>query len=277
MAQESARHPISFRNLWPYLMYFFITAPVAFLALPFAVVSEKRRKGLSPLLLLGLVGLFANLLLFLNYSTAVNWRYFLTGLPAIAPLSAHFLLRKLSPRFRRPYYALAACILAVLAFAIVFSIYIRPISREYIVRRAMSKEYRHALVHVPRDAVMISGSQTIAVTYWKAMGLGEWKTIGTGGGWPGDALVPQIDTYLNSGKRVFLDTDARWWLPCGWMRDEIPAIVGLRNHFAFRRVTETIYELRPLSDPSARDVPDLEKLLPENRPQDMEKCTPGRA
>ena len=34
---------------------------------------------------LAATGLFADLLLFLNYSTAVNWRYFLTGLPAIAP------------------------------------------------------------------------------------------------------------------------------------------------------------------------------------------------
>ena len=31
---------------------------------------------------------------------------------------------------------------------------------------------------------MISGAQTIAVIYWKAIGAGEWETIGTGGGWP---------------------------------------------------------------------------------------------
>ena len=277
MAQESARHPITIRNLWPYVTYFFISAPIAFLALPFAIANEKRLKGWSPLLLLALAGLFANLLLFLNYSTAVNWRYFLTGLPAFAPLSAHFLMRKLSRRLGNLNYALAAGTIAVLAFAVVFSIYIRPVSREYIVRRAMSKEYRYRLEHVPRDAVMISGSQTIAVTYWKAMGLGDWKTIGTGGGWPGDDLVPQIKGYLNSGKRVFLDSDPRWWLPCGWQRDEIPSIVDLKNHFAFRRVTDRIYELRPLNDPTARDNPELDSLLPENRPQDMKKCTPGRA
>ena len=276
MAQESARHPITIRNLWPYVMYFFISAPVAFLALPFALVSEKRLKGWSPLFLLAAVGVFANLLLFLNYSTAVNWRYFLTGLPAFAPLSAHFLLRRLSAKFRLNT-ALGVCALAVVAFGVVFSIYIRPVSREYIVRRAMSKDYKNQLVNVPRDAVMISGAQTIAVTYWKAMGLGEWKTIGTGGGWPGDALVSQIEEYLASGKRVFLDADPRWWLPCGWQRDEIPAIVGLQKQFAFRRVTETIYELRPPNDPTARDVPKLESLLPENRPEDMKKCTPGRA
>jgi dolichyl-phosphate-mannose-protein mannosyltransferase len=277
MAQESARHPITLRNLWPYIMYFFISAPLAFLALPFAIRNEKRLNGTSPLLLLGVIGLFANLVLFLNYSTSVNWRYFLTGLPAFVPLSAHFLLRKLGPRLRGTNYALAACIGAVCVFAIVFGIYIRPVSREYIVRRALSKQYRFQLQRVPRDAIMISGSQTIAVTYWKAMGLGDWKTIGTGGGWPGDRLVPQIEEYLIAGKRVFLDTDPRWWLPCGWQRDEIAAIVDLQNRFSFRRLTDTIYEVRPLSDPTAQDVPDLRRLLPENRPQDMKKCTPGRA
>jgi len=279
MAQESARHPITVRNLWPYVMYFFISAPVAFVAMPFAIISEKRAtrwRSVSPLLLLGLVGLFANLLLFLNYSTAVNWRYFLTGLPAIAPLSAHFLLRKLAPKVNGLNNALLVCALAVVTFAVVFGIYIRPVSREYIIRRAMSKEYRQQLTNVPRDAVMISGSQTIAVTYWKAMGLGDWKTIGTGGGWPGDQLIPEIRSYLNSGKRVFLDADPQWWLPCGWQRDEIPAIVDLQNHFAFRRVTETIYELRPLNEPDARDLPNLKSLLPENRPEDMKKCKRGR-
>jgi hypothetical protein len=279
MAQESARHPITIRNLWPYVMYFFISGPVAFVAMPFALISETRSTSWrrpSPLLLLSLVGLAANLLLFLNYSTAVNWRYFLTGLPAIAPLSAHFLLRKVTPKFQGQTKALIVCALAVVTFAIIFGIYIRPISREYIQRRALSKEYRHELIHVPRDAVMISGSQTIAVTYWKSMGLGEWKTIGTGGGWPGDQLIPEIQSYLASGRRVFLDAEPQWWLPCGWQRDEIFAIVDLENHFAFHRVTKTIYELRPLNDQSARDVPNLSRLLPENRPEDMKKCRRGR-
>jgi hypothetical protein len=48
---------------------------------------------MSPMLLLWLVAFFANLLLFFNYSTTVNWRYFLTGLPGIVPLGAFWLLR----------------------------------------------------------------------------------------------------------------------------------------------------------------------------------------
>jgi len=274
MRQETARHPVTLHNLWPYLGYFFVSAPIVFLSLPFAIRSEWRLRKLSPMLLLAATGLFANLVLFFNYSTAINWRYFLTGLPAMAPLCAHFLIRTLNQRVKNIRIAFAACVMTVLAFAVVFSLLIRPASRQFIERRAMSKEYRQQLATLPRDAVMISGSQTIAVTYWKAIGAGAWKTIGTGGGWPGDNLVPLIEEHLREGRRVFLDTDPRWWLPCGWQRDEIPAIVNLQQRFSFRRATDTIYELRPLGDTSATDSPNLERLLPENRPEDTKKCPP---
>jgi len=274
MRQETARHPVTLQNLKPYLAYFFVSAPLVFITLAFAIRHEWRERRLSPLLLLGLTGLFANLLLFLNYSTSVNWRYFLTGLPAIAPLSATFLIRILGRRFRSVRIAFVTSVVAVVALAVVFSLLIRPASRQFIERRAMSKEYRHRLEKLPRDAVMISGSQTIAVTYWKAIGAGEWQTIGTGGGWPGDNLVKVIENYLKDDRRAFLDTDPRWWLPCGWQRDEIPAIVGLEQRFGFRRITETIYEIRPRDDASATDRPNLEKLLPENRPEDTKKCPP---
>jgi hypothetical protein len=278
MRQETARHPVTLHNLQPYLAYFFVSAPLLLASLPFAlwnaIRNDWRVRKLSPLLLLAVVGLLADLLLYLNYSTAVNWRYFLTGLPAIAPLSANYLLRILTPRLRSARLAFAACVTVVLALAVVFSLLIRPASKQFIERRAMSKEYRHQLANVPRDAIMISGSQTIAVTYWKAIGAGEWKTIGTGGGWPGDELVPVIENHLKEGRRVFLDSDPRWWLPCGWQRDEIPAIVRLQESFSFRRVTDTIYEIRPRGEPGSSDSPNLERLLPENRPEDTKKCPP---
>jgi len=276
MRQESARHPVSISNVLPYLMYFFISAPLATLSLPFAATSEWRRHKLSPLLLVGLMGLFADLLLFLNYSTTINWRYFLAGLPAIAPLSADYLIRRITGKVGNARRALAACSAALIILAIILGVLIRPISKEFIARRAMSRDYRKQLVKLPQDAILISGSQTIAVTYWKAIGIGKWETIGTGGGWPGENLVPLIESYLAQGRRVFIDTDPRWWLPCGWQRDEIPAIVDLEKRFRFRRTTETIYEIRPMSDNTAGDNPNLQRLLPENRPEDTVKCPPGR-
>jgi MFS family permease len=276
MREESARHPVSLGNLVPYFLYYFISAPLVFLTLLFAPVLEWRKRGMTPILALWIAGFWANLLLFFNYSTTVNWRYFLTGLPAIVPLGAFWFLRVAERRFGNAQRAFVACSGAIMLMAVVLFIYMRPISFEFIERRAMSREYKHRLEQVPRDAVMISGAQTIAVNYWAAIADGDWKAIGTGGGWPGDRLFSTVENYLSAGRRVFIDADPRWWLPCGWQREEIPAIVSLEEHFSFRRVSETIYELRPRGDLTARDKPELKRLLPENRPEDTKKCPPAR-
>lgn len=276
MNEESARHPVALVNLRPYLLYFFISAPLLFLTLPFAPFHEWRRRRLSPVLALWLVALCANLALFFNYSTTINWRYFLTGMPGLLPLSAAWLVQFGEKKFGSRQRALSASVLVILLFGVIFFLAVRPISFEFIQRRAMSKQYKHRLESVPADAIMISGAQTVAVHYWAAVGEGSWTTIGTGGGWPGDKLFSTVQDHLAHGRRVFIDADPRWWLPCSWQRDEIPTIVELENHFSFRHVDDTIYEVRPLSDPAARDKPNLTRLLPENRPEDTKKCPPGR-
>jgi hypothetical protein len=276
MRDESARHPVVIGNLIPYVMYYFISAPLVFLTLLFAPILEWRKRGLSPLLLLWLVACFANTVLFFNYSTTVNWRYFLTGLPGLAPLGAFWLLHIAQKFLGGERRAVFACAVALGLLAVIFVLCVRPVNSEFIQRRAMSKDYRRRLEKVPLDAIMISGGQTIAVNYWASIGQGRWKTIGTGGGWPGDKLFWIVQNHLNHRRRVFIDTDPRWWLPCGWQRDEIPMIVELENHFSFRYAGETIYEISWKGDPTAQDDPNLRGLLPENRPEDTKKCPPGR-
>jgi hypothetical protein len=133
------------------------------------------------------------------------------------------------------------------------------------------------LQRVPRDAVLLAGGQTVAVTYWRGLGLGQWEAIGTGGGWPGERLVTLIENYLRDGRRVFLDADPDVWSPCGWQLEETRAISRLSARFRFRRFSESIYEIRPSDDESALDVPGLQKLLPENRPADLKKCAGQQA
>jgi Dolichyl-phosphate-mannose-protein mannosyltransferase len=276
MHEESSRHPVAISNLPTYIMFYFISAPLVFLTVLFAPYFEWRKRRLSPMLMLWLVAFWANLLLFFNYSTTVNWRYFLSGLPGLVPLGAFWLLRLARTKLGTERRALIACSSVIVLLATIFFLVMRPVSFEFIERRAMSKEYKHRLEKVPLDAIMISGAQTIAVNYWASIGEGRWKTIGTGGGWPGDKLFSIIQNHLNHRRRVFIDTDPRWWLPCGWQREEIPMIVELEKHFSFRQVDGTIYEISWMGDPTARDNPNLSRLLPENRPEDTKKCPPGR-
>lgn len=272
MNAEAARHPVTFRNLLPFLSFFFLTAPVLAARLPSALVKERRERGFSPLLALALVGLCADLLLFFNYSTAINIRYFLTGLPALAPLVADNLMRVQTAKLQDARRAFRGVALSIAFITVLMGAYAYLMGTEYQQKRLLTKDYLTRLELVPRDAVMLAGAQTVGVTYWRGVGMGEWLTIGTGAGWPGSQLQPSIENFLQSGKRVFLDADPRWWQPCGWQQQEIFGLLKIESQFHFRRVAENLYEIRPLNDSTAHDSPDLQRLSPENRPEETKKC-----
>jgi dolichyl-phosphate-mannose-protein mannosyltransferase len=270
--REAARHPIEFANLRPFLIYFFLASPLIFIALPFACWKEWRARGLTQLLTLALVGVCATAMLFLNYSTTINWRYFLTGLPGLAPLAGDYFLRIQTKRFGSEPRGFVSAVIGVALVTFFMGVLIQPKSNEYFNRLAQAKTYDAQLRLMPRDAVVIAGAQTVAVQYWRGIGLGEWDWIGVGAGWPQGQLESKIDEHLKAGRRVFVDTDPRWWLPCSWHVSEIEELAKIEPRFHFRLVAPTIYEIRPLEDQSARDQPHLENLLPEKRPEEVKRC-----
>jgi len=276
MRQESATHPVSIRNVWPFLVYVFVTSPMVLVSLPFAFRKEWRERGWSPLLLLAGVGVAVDLMLLLNYSTSIVWRYPFASMPALAPLAGDYLHRTLNARLRSSARALLVCGAVIILLVVLFGLYVRPISKQFVAWRTLSKTYNSQLARLPRDAVVMAGQQTVAINYWRGVGAGEWDVIGTGSGWPGPQLVPLITNYLNNGRRVFIDADTRWWFVCGWQREEIPEVVKLESQFHFRRVSDFIYEFRPPDDANASDSPNLKRLLPENRPEDVARCPLSR-
>jgi hypothetical protein len=260
--QESARHPVTLRNMGRLLHYFFIAAPLALISFPVAAFKEWRERGFSPLLLLSVIGLLANLSLIIHYSVVLNGRYLLTGAPAIAPLAADFFMRTETLKRKSARLAFVVVLLGLFFTATIFGLYSWPAGSGYIRQRALAKDYRAQLSLVPPDGVMISGGQTVAVTYWRGLGYGSWDIIGSGGTWPGEQLPQVIDDYLREGRRVFLDADPRWWADTGWQLSETRLLVQIEPRFRFRRISDTIYEIRPLSDMTASDRPDLQRLVP---------------
>ena len=272
MRVEAARHPFSPRNALAFVVYFFLAAPLVCVALPVAAVKEWRERRFSPTLALAAVGLCATLLLLLNYSTTINWRYFLTGLPALAPLVAAYFLRSQTVKLKDVRRAFLSVLVGVAFIALVLGFYLKPSRDKFTAQHAAGKEYRARLALVPPGAVMISGSQSIAVTYWREIGAGRWEAIGAGSGWPGGALVPVIEKHLDENRPVIIDADPRFWSPCGWQEAETREVAGLESRFRFRLISDTIYEIRPQTDAAARDTPNLKSLLPENRSAEVEKC-----
>jgi hypothetical protein len=272
MQSESARHPIGIGNLRPFFVYFFLAAPLVFVALPIAAWKEWRARGLTLMLVAAAVGLLATAMLFFNYSTTINWRYFLTGVPALAPLVGDYFVKSQTAKLKSERRGFVTAVLGVALVAGLMGLLIRPHGSEYFNRLALARTYDERLKLMPRDAVVIAGSQTIAVNYWRGIGAGAWDAIGVGAGWPQGKLDQTIADYLKSGRRVFLDTDPRWWQPCSWHVSEIVELEKIDRRFHFLRVAPTVFEVRPTDDPAAADDPHLESLLPENRPEEVHQC-----
>jgi 4-amino-4-deoxy-L-arabinose transferase-like glycosyltransferase len=267
MRAESALHPVRLANLAPFTKLFFIVAPVTVAVLPFALYREWRTRGWTPLLVMSLVGLFCNLMLLANYSTVINARYQLTGLPGFAPLSAAYLIGRWTARTRGGDDARRGFIYAcatVAACSLLIGSVVYGFTRQTLANHGMTKEYRARLAHLPPDAVVMAGGQTVSVNYYRGLGVGRWDVIGTGGGWPGAQLTQQIESHLRQGRRVFVDVDPRLWSMSGWHEQETRALVNLTESFRFRHYSKTFYELRPPHDPTADDDPNLRVLL--NKP-----------
>lgn len=264
MRMETAAHPISIANFGPLLSYFFVAAPLAFVAFPVAAWREWRTHRLSPLLAFALVGFAANIFMVVQYSVVINGRYLLTGLPAILPLVAVYFVRV--ERARNERTALTIITGSVFLITLVLDLLVYPMAEPTIRKHGYTKEYRARLAMLPKDnAVVIAGSGTVSVTFWRGVGVGNWEVIGTGGGWPGDKLNAVIEAHLRAGRRVFLDVDPRLWMARGWQRSETMAIANLGARFRFRHFYETIYELKPIDDETAHptfdDAPDFSQLL----------------
>src|SRR4029078_2108362 len=119
---EASRHPVGLANLKPFFIYFFLAAPLACLALPIALWKELRRRGWTLFLLRAAVGLFADALLFLNYSTIINWRYFLTGLPMLAPTAADYFIASQTEKLKSLRRGFITAIAGLTAVAVAMGI-----------------------------------------------------------------------------------------------------------------------------------------------------------
>ncbi|MDQ3908328.1 MAG: glycosyltransferase family 39 protein, partial [Acidobacteriota bacterium] len=167
MRAEESVHPVRLRNFAPLFFFFFVAAPLALVALPAAMFREWRARGFTPLLALACIGLFANLSLFTHYSTIINGRYLLTGLPGVAPLVAYYLVghgpRRSRDGARRAFRLVVAVVLVVAVF---FNAIFLASAWRTIRHHGITKEYRSRLALLPRDAVVMAGGQTVSVTYY---------------------------------------------------------------------------------------------------------------
>src|SRR5205085_2846822 len=107
----------------------------------------------------------------------------------------------------------------------------------------------------------------LLITHYSAIINGRYQLTGLPG------AIPLVAAYLlrrqrargadatRALRRVFIDTDARLWFTDNWRGQETHQLVALQARYHFRRIADTIYELRPLADQTAHDDPQLARLL----------------
>lgn len=271
---EAQRHPISLDNLAMLFRWFFLTSPLVFLLLPFATWWQWITARMSPVLLLGILGIVANLALISHYSMVLHGRYSLTGLPAIAPLVSIYMIHlfnrlgdKIHQKRRRLGFAIGAVLIIGVGILNTF-LFLIPSRPSNLICHQNWLNYKQRLDKIPHEnSVIMASDMTVAVNYWSGMGAGNWKVIGCGSGWPGnDKIVGVIEKYLATKQRVFIDTDPKLWRYDGWQSEETEAVKQLEKNFRFRHLSDTIYEISPSNDLSANDNPDLAVRLKRMEP-----------
>lgn len=160
------------------------------------------------LLLFGLCGLLANLVLLANHDLPVNPRYLLTGLLGLAAACGWCLAELLKQRPWRGALVLLGLI------ALTQATYLHEArelySAEWNARGALN--YVRKIEGLPWNAGFIVGLRTPLIHFFQGTGARPyWKAITPGAPWPDEKLDQAIDDYFFAGREVYVDFDPELW------------------------------------------------------------------
>jgi len=249
-AKEREVHPVTLRNLWFLAAYAYACSPAATLITPFTLTPKIKQlwanQRLRPLLLFGIFGLLADLVLLANHDLALNPRYLLTGLIGLAAVSGWCLAEWIKRRSR--WSAVAVAIVAMLTAMSLVGMrqYLR--GQEPVARAA--RDYITKLEGLPANAVFIVGSRTPLVNFYHTIGARpQWATIAPGSGWPDDQLGQVIDHYLAADRPIYVDFDENIW-PVG-MREHSREAAGLemiKRDYRLELAHDSLYRITRKTD-----------------------------
>lgn len=241
-AQEAKVHPVTIRNVEFLAKYALACSPVATLLAPFAFKPLLGRRDLRPLLIVGALGLLADLALLANWDLPVNPRYPLTGLLGLAAVSG-WLLAGLARR-RRRWVTLVFVALAALTAAGLVGM--RQYLRGQEPAQRSAREYFAKVEGLPADAVLIVGARTPLVSFYQGIGARPgWQTIASGSGWPDERLGEVIDGYLAAGRPVFVDFDPQLWASGTRERSrEAAGLEMIKREYELELIRDFLYRIR---------------------------------
>lgn len=207
-AQERKIHPVTIKNFGFLAQYAFHCSAAVAMLTPLALVWLISKRSLRPLLLLGLCGLLANLVLLANHDLAVNPRYLLTGLLGLAAVCGWSLAELVTLQPLRGAIALLG--LMVLTQATYNHEAKELYSAEWNARASLN--YISKIEKLPWNSGFIIGTRTPLIHFFTGVGARPyWKAITPGAPWPDERLGEAIDDFFYAGRVVYVDFDPELW------------------------------------------------------------------
>lgn len=249
-AHEREVYPVTSLN-WEFLVSFgyecsAAAALLSLFALAFLLKrmwdkSEWRLSAL-PLLVTGMFGWWAVLVLVENHDLPVNPRYLLTGLIGIAATCGWFV----GELFRRR--SLWTAVVLLLLLKGVSDDNLREMRKKAGWSRDaanLARAYLTRIDSLQKDAVFIVGARTPLVHFYRNIGARpDWQTIAPGSAWPDERLGEVINNYLASGRPVYIDFDKELWDPGarGQTREQ-PGLQMVQQTYHLEQVNDSLYRI----------------------------------
>lgn len=207
-AQERKVHPVTVKNFQFLAEFAFNCSTAVTMLTPLALIWLGSTKKLKPLLLFGLCGLVADLVLLANHDLPVNPRYLLTGLLGLAAVCGWCLSELFRLRPLRGALVLASLIALTQA---TYNHEAKELySAEWNAKRALS--YMSKVEKLPWNSGFIVGLHSPLIHFLQGVGAHPyWKGIAPGAPWPDEKLDAAIQEYFYAGRIVYVDFDPELW------------------------------------------------------------------
>lgn len=240
-AAERRLYPVTIRNfsLFSDYAYECSVAIVILVPLVFALLWPRRER--RTLLVLGMLGLLADLVMLINHDLSVNPRYLLTGLVGLAPVCGW----GLAELFRHAPWRTALLTSGLAILTMVSFVQISPSLywQDHHARAAAA--YLERIRTFPWNSGFIVGARSPLVNFYAGIeARPSWKTISPGSGWPDDKLGEAIDDLLLAGRVVYVDFDPELWQhgARGRSREE-SGLRLIRERYCLKLVAGQLYQI----------------------------------
>lgn len=252
-AHERKVHPVTIKNFYFLAKFAFNCSTAVAMLSPLALTWLAPKRNLRLLLLFGLLGLLANLVLLANHDLPVNPRYLLTGLLGLAAVCGWCLaeLFKLWPMRG----ALVLLSLIALTKATYNHEAQELYSAEWNAKSSLS--YFAKIEKLPWNSGFIVGSRAPLIHFFQGVGAQPyWRAIAPGAPWPDEKLDQAIDDFFYAGRIVYVDFDPELWQKGAREIDrEAAGLEMIKRHYELEHIRDQFYRIvRKKPEPSDLSV-----------------------